>query len=82
MSQVIELSDDIFVRAKNIAEKEGVTPEVWIENLIDDQVAKDILIVTDEDRAEWHRYSKELDKKFGEILKTKFRRQGLRFGEK
>lgn len=82
MSHVIELREEVYIRAKISAEKEGVSPEVWIENLIDDRTAENRGEISDEQRAEWHRYSKELDKKFGEALKEKFRKQGLQLGEK
>ncbi|MDQ3491112.1 MAG: hypothetical protein M3449_08630, partial [Acidobacteriota bacterium] len=31
MGQVIELEDEVFTKLKQNAEKDGVTPELWIE---------------------------------------------------
>jgi len=34
MTQFIELRDEVFIKLKKRADKEGVTPEVWLENTI------------------------------------------------
>lgn len=34
MSQVIELKDEVFMILKQNAEKDGITPEVWVEKKV------------------------------------------------
>ena len=78
MSQVIELKDEVFTQLKRNAEKEGVTPEVWIEIVVEEKaIVFNLPKISDEERAEMHRYSKNLDEKFGKILIEKMRKQGL-----
>jgi hypothetical protein len=37
MSQVIELKDEVYTKLKANADKRGVTPEVWIEIIVDNK---------------------------------------------
>jgi hypothetical protein len=36
MSQVIELKDEVYTKLKANADKRGVSPEVWIEIIVED----------------------------------------------
>lgn len=87
MSQTIELKDEVFTKLKQTAERDGVTPEAWIEIKLeetDSSNGKDSprLKVGDEERKKMHEYAKSLDKKFGEILKEKMRKQGLKISDR
>ncbi len=78
MSHVIELKDAVFNKLVRNAEKDGVTPEVWIENVVEEKTSiLNLPKLSDEDRAEMHRYSKSLDKKLGELLREKMKKQGI-----
>ena len=37
MSNVIVLNDAVFTKLEKNAEKEGVSPEVWIENVVNQE---------------------------------------------
>jgi predicted DNA-binding ribbon-helix-helix protein len=87
MSRTIELKDEVFARLQQIAERDGVTPEVWIEAKLaetDSPGGKDSrrLNLSGDERRKMHEYAKSLDKRFGEILKEKMRKQGLKISEK
>jgi hypothetical protein len=78
MSQVIELRDDIFARLIRNAEKVGVSPEDWIEAVVDEKAALlELPEISGRERREMHVYSKNLDRKLRDILKAKLRKQGL-----
>ena len=37
MSQTLELKDEVFTKLKQTADKNGVTPELWIEISIEEE---------------------------------------------
>lgn len=80
MSHVIELSDAVFTKLIRTAEKVGVSPENWIEAAVDEKaVLLDLPEFSESERQEMHLYSKNLDRRFREIIKAKLRKQGLEF---
>jgi hypothetical protein len=86
MSRTIELKDEVFARLQQIAERDGVTPEIWIETLINEKSngrsQKPTLEITDEERKELHEFHHRMEKKLGEMWREKYRRQLAKFNER
>ncbi len=76
MSQVIELPDNIFKKLKRNAEKNGVTPEVWIEDVVDKEFRiANLPRFSDNERAAANQYSRELDRRYAEMMKKKYQKK-------
>lgn len=75
MSQTIELKDEVFTKLKKTADRNGVTPEVWIELKIkessNDEEQKPTVNNTDEERKELDEFHQRTEEKFDEIMSEK-----------
>jgi hypothetical protein len=82
MSQVIELPDEVFTKLKENADKDGVTPEVWIEVKVEENSSlrddKPKFGISDQERKELDEFHKRMEKTFDEIMKDKARKEGLK----
>jgi hypothetical protein len=76
MSNVIVLDDAVFTKLEKNAEKEGVSPEVWIENVVNQEfMFAHLPKFSDKDRAEMNGFSKDLDRRFAEMMKKRYRKK-------
>ncbi|MFN0278520.1 MAG: hypothetical protein ACKVRN_07955 [Pyrinomonadaceae bacterium] len=79
MSNVIVLDDAIFTKLEKNAQKRGVTPEVWIENVVDKEFEiANLPRFSKGERTAANEYSKELDRRYAELMKKKrLKKMGL-----
>jgi len=79
MSNVIVLNDAIFTKLEKNAQKRGVTPEVWIEDAVDKEFKiAHLPRFSDSERTAANEYSKELDRRYAELMKKKrLKKMGL-----
>lgn len=76
MSNVIVLNDAVFTKLEKNAAKKGVSPEVWIENVVNQEFKITSLPqFSDKERAEMNAYSKDLDGRFAEMMKKRYRKK-------
>lgn len=76
MSNVIVLDDARFTKLEKNAEKKGVTPEVWIKEVIDQEFElANLPRFSDEERADMHFYSKDLDRRYAETMRKRYQKK-------
>ncbi|CAN5440321.1 hypothetical protein BH10ACI2_BH10ACI2_23710 [soil metagenome] len=76
MSSVITIEDSVFTKLEKNAKTKGVTPEVWIENVVDQEFKlANLPRFSDSERVEANKYSKELDRRLGESMKERYRKK-------
>lgn len=76
MSNVIVLNDNIFTKLEKNAERKGVSPEVWIEDIVNQEFTlSNLRRFSDKERAEMNAYSKSLDVRFSEIMKHRYQKK-------
>lgn len=76
MSQTIELKDEVFTKLKKTAEKDGLTPETWIEVIVEEK-AKVLSLpkISEEEKMELRKFHEHTEKKLGEMWTQKLRGQ-------
>ncbi len=76
MDSVLVLNEDVLVKLKKNAKKKGVTPEVWIEEVVDREFTlSNLPRFTEQERAKMHEYSKDMDRRYTELMKKKYRKK-------
>ena len=76
MSQTLELKDEVFTKLKQTADKNGVTPELWIEISIEEE-SKVLRLpkISVEERNKLDEFHKKTKTELGKMWKEKYRRQ-------
>ncbi len=73
MNSVIELDKSVYAKLEQNAERKGVTPEVWLENLVDEEFnLANLPRFSDEERERIYRRSQEQDLLFDRIMNEKY----------
>lgn len=75
MGNVIVLDDNVFTKLEKNAEMEGVTPEVWVSMMIDQEFNfASRPRASSKDRANINAYQKILDARLRDAMKLKYRK--------
>ncbi len=76
MSQVIELKDEVYTKLKANADKRGVTPEVWIEIIVDEGTKNlGLPMISDKERQELNEFHNRVDKTIKDGWKRKLQKE-------
>jgi hypothetical protein len=76
MSQVIELKDEVYTKLKENADKRGVTPEIWIEIIVDEGTKNlGLQIISVKERQELTDFHHRVDKKIKDGWKHKIQKE-------
>ena len=81
MSHVIELSEKTYKKVERNARKAGVTPEVWIEKVLNSEPAR-LDELTNGERKQLNEFDRRMKKTLGEMWQSKFRKELDEFNER
>jgi hypothetical protein len=76
MSQVIELKDEVYTKLKANADKRGVSPEVWIEIIVDEGTENlGLPFISEKERQELTDFHNRADKTIKDGWKRKLQKE-------
>ncbi|MCU0238120.1 MAG: hypothetical protein MUC29_01650 [Pyrinomonadaceae bacterium] len=76
MSQVIELKDEVYTKLKANADKRGVTPEVWIEIIVEERKNDlGLLNISDKERNQLNEFHNRVEKTIKDGWKRKLKKE-------
>lgn len=83
MSQVIEIKDEVFTKLQKNAANDGVSPEAWIEIVVEEKSnGENLSLISDEDRKQMQKFQKRMDKTLSEMWQKKYRKEITEFNER